>query len=309
MTARSVVRGLRHARRKDGICPGRAITVSETVMRLRDAGVSAPVINAEVMLTRLLGLKVIDLYAEKIDISVEDYELLGQMIARRADGEPLQYITGRACFYGNDIIVKKGVFIPRPETEVLVDIVVSYAEKGLLQAVNCHSLFLDLCTGSGNIAISLTKLLTNCKIIGSDISETAIKTARKNARHHGLSGRIVFMKADLLSLPCGYERAFDMIICNPPYIRYRDMEGLSCEVKREPVEALRGGIDGMDFYRRIVKASPAFLKDKGLIALEIPDKSSAQIEDIINDSGNFSEIRFFNDLNHVKRVVTARRKY
>jgi hypothetical protein len=94
MTARSVVRGLRHARRKDGICPGRAITVSETVMRLRDAGVSAPVINAEVMLTRLLGLKVIDLYAEKIDISVEDYELLGQMIARRA-GEV--YRRSRAC--------------------------------------------------------------------------------------------------------------------------------------------------------------------------------------------------------------------
>ena len=279
----------------------KTITVSQLASRLGDSGISSPVINAEIMLSHLLGLRAVDLYTNKISISLEDSELLEQMITRRINGEPLQYITGKTNFYGNDIVVREGVFIPRPETEILVDTVIAYVKTD-------ESLILDLCTGSGNIAISLTKSLTHCKIIASDISETALKVAGENARLNRVFDRIAFIKADLLSVPGAYRKAFDIIVCNPPYVRCSDTENFSNELRREPIKAFYGGTDGMDFYMRIAEDAPGFLKDNGLIALEIPDNSRLEVEDIIMSSENFSEIRFFSDLNNIERVVIARLK-
>lgn len=291
------------------------ITVLHVASRLSDHGVCSPKANAEAILSHLLGSKAIDLYTNTLMLSPADSKLLEQMINRRINGEPLQYITGRTNFYGNDIAVREGVFIPRPETEILVDTVIEYVKSSqysipnfALPAGRPQPLILDLCTGSGNIAISLTKSLTHCKIISSDISETALEAAQENVKRNEVSDRIVFIKSDFLSLPCEYKRAFDIIVCNPPYIRYCDMKNLSHEVKYEPVKALCGGVDGMDFYRRIVKDSPEFLKVNGLIALEIPDNSRLEVENIINDSGSFSNIKFFNDLNNIERVAIARSK-
>jgi len=291
------------------------ITVSQVASRLRNHGVCSPKVNAEAILSHLLGSKAIDLYTNTIMLSPADFKLLEQMISRRINGEPLQYITGRTYFYGNDIIVKEGIFIPRPETEILVDTVIEYVKSSQYPIPNSalpadmpQPLILDLCTGSGNIAISLTKSLTHCKIVSSDISEIALEMAQENAKRNEVSDRIVFIKSDFLSLSCEYKKAFDMIVCNPPYIRYCDMKNLSHEVKYEPVKALCGGSDGMDFYRRIVEDSPEFLKANGLIALEIPDNSRLEVENIINDSGSFSNIKFFNDLNNTERVAIARLK-
>jgi release factor glutamine methyltransferase len=334
----------------------KTVTVSQVVSRLRDAGICSPTANAEVMLSCLLDLRTVDLYTSTLELTKEEFLLLEQMITRRIDGEPIQHITGKMNFYGNDIIIKKGVFIPRPETEILVDAVIAYVQNYQLPITNYGSTsspslesirhfdiaqcgskcgeyiepprpgfvpslskdepsrakprdqlrILDLCTGSGNIAISLTKALTHCKIISSDISETALKTVTENAKINGVSDRIVCIKADFLSLPCEYKKTFDIIVCNPPYVRYADMKGLTIEVKQDPFTALCGGIDGMDFYRRIAEDSGEFLKDRGFIALEIPDNGSAEVKKIIDDSGNFSDIRFFNDLNGIKRVVTVR---
>jgi release factor glutamine methyltransferase len=292
----------------------RIVTVYEVASYMQSAGICSPVVNAEIMLSHLLGCKKVELYTKTLMLGPADYMLLEQMISKRIKGEPLQYITGKACFYGNDIIVRKGVFIPRPETEILVDTVVSMvtvkqsAANTEHRVPNTATLILDLCTGSGNVAISLTKLLTHCKIISSDISSAALETASENARHNKVDDRISFLKADLLSLPHVYKNAFDIIVCNPPYIRHSELAGLSSEVKHEPLEALHGGADGMDFYRRIVKDSPIFLKNKGFIALELPDNSRIDMEMIIKNSGSFSDIRFFNDLNNIERVVVARLK-
>jgi release factor glutamine methyltransferase len=286
------------------------VAVQDIASRLGCSGISSPVANAEIMLTHLLGVRVIDLYANTIMVSSEDYNSLQDMIMRRIDGEPLQYITGNVNFYGHDIIVRKGVFIPRPETEVLVDIVVKHARlirnarlrgKGKLR-------ILDLCTGSGNIAISLTKILPECKILSSDISDTALNIAKENAAIHSVFDRIEFIKADLLNMPQKYKGRFDIIACNPPYIVSGDMKYLAKEISREPIQALVGGEDGMDFYRRIIKYSPEFLKKNGMIILEIGDSKSMKIKEIIKNSAVFSQVEFSDDLNGIRRVAAARLK-
>jgi release factor glutamine methyltransferase len=284
------------------------VTVSQVVSRLNEAGICLPVVNAEIMLSCLLGLRTVDLYTNALNLTKEDSALLECMIARRINGEPVQYITGKTNFYGNDLIVRKGVFIPRPETEILVDKVINIILNTENRAPNTEHRILDLCAGSGNIAISLTKALTHCKIISSDISEAALSLVKENAEINKVSDRILCIKADFLSLPRRYKKTFDIIVCNPPYVRYADMESLAIEVKQDPFRALYGGIDGMDYYRRIAKHSGEFLKDKGLIALEIPDNSKLEVNRILNNSGNFADIRFFKDLNGIDRVVIAQLK-
>jgi release factor glutamine methyltransferase len=288
----------------------RQITVQDIASRLSRAGITSPDVNAEIMLTHLLGLRVVDLYTDEIILSPEDYNSLQDMITRRINGEPLQYITGNVNFYGHDIIVRKGVFIPRPETEILVEIVVKHARR-IIDAMpqskdRLH--ILDLCTGSGNIAISLTKILAECKIISSDISDFALNIAKENAAKHSVADRIEFVKADLFNMPQKYEAGFDIIVCNPPYIAYGDIKYLAKEISQEPMQALVGGKDGMDFYRRIIKYSPGFLKNNGRIILEIGDNNSLEIEQVIRNSDVFSEIEFSDDLNGIRRVVTARLK-
>jgi release factor glutamine methyltransferase len=286
------------------------IAVQDIASRLSRAGITSPDVNAEIMLTHLLGLRVVDLYTDKVILSPEDYNSLQDMITRRINGEPLQYITGNVNFYGHDIIVRKGVFIPRPETEVLVEIVVEHARR-IINAMpqgKDRLRILDLCTGSGNIAISLTKILAECKIISSDISDIALNIAKENAAKHSVSDRIEFVKADLFSLPEKYKAGFDIIVCNPPYITYCDIEHLSKEISQEPMQALAGGEDGMDFYRRIIKYSPGFLKNNGMIILEIGDNNNLGIEEVIRHSDTFSEIEFSDDLNGIRRVVAARLK-
>ena len=168
---------------------------------------------------------------------------------------PLQYIIGKEKFFGLDFIVNEDVFIPRPETEILVNTVLDTIDT-IRNTLN-HSLrsgsgqardtirILDLCTGTGNIAISLTKNTRNCKISASDISEKALDVARENARINGVHDLVDFVKSDLFSDISG---KFDIIVSNPPYIARYEFKTLQKEVLREPVLALDVGEDGLDFY-------------------------------------------------------------
>ena len=217
--------------------------------------------------------------------------------------EPIQYIEGRANFMGLDFIVNKDVFIPRPETELLVSEVLSPF------TIHPSPKILDLCTGCGNIAVSLARSLPDVEIVATDISQASLEVAKENAMRHGVEKNITFYKGDFFNfLPLEKREKFDIIVCNPPYVKKADFEWLQEEVRCEPRRALYGGEDGLDFYRRIVKDSPEFLKVNGLIALEIPDNSRLEVENIINDSGSFSNIKFFNDLNNIERVAIARSK-
>ena len=177
---------------------------------------------------------------------------------------PIQYVMGTTSFCGLEFLVDERVLIPRPETELLVETVIGIAgtkesDRGVVD-------ILDLCTGSGNIAISLTKSLTNCRIVASDVSSDALDVARRNAVRNGLCDKIDFVKSDIFN---GIDGQFDIIASNPPYIARYEFPTLQEEVLREPILALDGGEDGLDFYRRIVSAAPGYLKRGGSIVMEI----------------------------------------
>lgn len=214
---------------------------------------------------------------------------------------PIQYVMGRTEFCGHDFFVDESVLIPRPETEILVETAADLARSALRAAGSIE--ILDLCTGSGNIAISLTKSITDCKIIASDISPDAIRTARRNALRNGVYGRIEFVRSDLFS---GINGLFDIIVSNPPYVARHEFPGLQEEVMCEPAIAIDGGEDGLDYYRRIFASAGAHMKKDGLIVLEMGYGQCRAIEGIITGSGSFELIEVKKDFNGIDRIAIAR---
>lgn len=214
---------------------------------------------------------------------------------------PLQYIMGKEKFLGLDFMVSEHVLIPRPETEVLVDTVI-----GMLcspQSTVHSPRILDLGTGSGNIAISLTKNVPDCRIFASDISEKALEVARLNARLNDVSDNISFINSDLFEKISG---RFDYIVSNPPYIAQHEFETLQKEVLKEPMVALNGGADGLEFYRRIFNAVPQHLEHGGYCIMEIGFGQLPAVKDIIEKTKNFEFMEVIKDQYEIDRVVVAR---
>jgi len=214
---------------------------------------------------------------------------------------PIQYVMGHQQFYGLDLVVDDNVLIPRPETEILVDVTIDIAYSLKLTANSLN--ILDIGTGSGNIAIALTKNIPDCKIIASDISDDALEVARLNARRHDVSDRIQFKRSDLFE---NLEGKFDIIVSNPPYIAKFEFETLEKEVLMEPRIALAGGNDGLDFYRRIVASSVKYLKPGGYLLFEIGFGQKKDICAIIEKEGIFKVIKVMIDHNEIDRIVEAR---
>ena len=222
---------------------------------------------------------------------------------------PIQYIIGHTEFCGLDFIVNEDVLIPRPETELLVEEAAGLVNGLAGQRASALSV-LDLCTGSGAIAVALiyrlrstlTKHPIDCKIVASDISGHALEVARLNAGRHGVSGRIKFIESDLFGNICG---KFDVVISNPPYIADFEFETLPKEVLKEPRIALHGGDDGLDFYRRIIHDAPGYLKPGGCIILEIGFGQFGEIKKII-EAGAFKVVEVKKDFNGIDRVIIAR---
>lgn len=181
-------------------------------------------------------------------------------VERMKQGEPLGYILGEWYFYGLTFLLNRDCLIPRPETEHLVEYLIGNLPK--------NAFFLDLCTGSGCIAVSVLKHRPDCKALAADLSEGALAMAKKNAEMNGVSDRIAFLRADILKeiiLPGDP----DAIASNPPYIRRDVIPSLSEQVRREPVLALDGGEDGLIFYRRLVNDYFPKLKKGAFLAVEI----------------------------------------
>jgi release factor glutamine methyltransferase len=212
---------------------------------------------------------------------------------------PLQYIIGKEKFFGLDFMVNEHVLIPRPETEVLVEAALDVIR--LIDSADCMRI-LDLCTGSGNIAISLIKNAAYCKIVASDISGDAIAIAKENARLNGVFEKIIFTKSDLF---CDIEDRFDLIVSNPPYIARCEFETLQKEVLKEPVLALYGGIDGLDFYRRIFLEAPRYLKHGGYCIVEIGFGQLPAVKDIIEKTKEFKLVETRIDQYGIDRVIVA----
>ncbi|PIP67736.1 MAG: protein-(glutamine-N5) methyltransferase, release factor-specific [Candidatus Omnitrophica bacterium CG22_combo_CG10-13_8_21_14_all_43_16] len=253
-------------------------------------------VEAEMLLEFLFNCEKLDLYVRDFIINKTIEELYDMLASRRLNGESVQHITGRAEFMGLDFIVTKDVLIPRPETEILVN--------EILGAGFIAPKILDLCTGSGNIAVSLAKSMPQAEIIATDISENALKIAEKNAVLHQASAGIKFYKGNLFNaLMFAKNPKFDIIVCNPPYIKEAEIPFLQKEVRSEPLIALNGGKDGLDFYRDIAKESRKFLRKGSSILLEMGFGQREAIEDIFLSYNIFSIYRVIRDFSGIERAI------
>ncbi|MEI8176776.1 MAG: peptide chain release factor N(5)-glutamine methyltransferase [Candidatus Omnitrophota bacterium] len=258
--------------------------------------------DAEILLSYMLRMNRAELYADQIALPTEKIRRYERLVKERFGSRPLQYILGSVEFMGLDMIVDEGALIPRPETELLVKQSVAIINKIRQPAGFAGVRVLDLCTGCGVVAISLTKIISDCKIMSSDISPEALDLARRNARVHCVSDRITFLHSDL------FERmpavTYDLIIANPPYIASAEIARLQPELRFEPRQALDGGPDGLAIHRRIIAEAPAHLAANGYVALEIGHDQAGAIESLFLNRG-FDNIEHILDDNNIKRVVTA----
>jgi release factor glutamine methyltransferase len=257
-------------------------------------------LDAEILLLNLLGKGIAWLMAHsEEELSGEQAAHYLKLIERRFNGEPIQYITGRAEFYGLPFRVTPDVLIPRPETEHLVEQTLAFAARFQAPRV------VDVGTGSGAIAIALAHHLPNATITAIDISAAALPIARENAKLNGVSHRIGFLEGDLLGPVAGEQ--FDIVVSNPPYVPLADHDSLAVEVRdHEPALALFAGGDGLDIYRRLIPAAFAVLVPRGHVALEIGFGQSPAIGELLAASG-FTGIEFVRDLQGIPRVGLARR--
>jgi release factor glutamine methyltransferase len=246
----------------------------------------------ELFLTHILECTRVDLLINKPTLNPSQEKKFEEFRARRAKGEPLQYILGKWDFCGLEFNVDPRVLVPRPETEVMVEAAIKrFKGRDIL----------DLGTGSGNIAVALAHFLPYSQVTTVDISIEAIVVAMANAQRHGVESRIQFISSDMTDYLQDSHGKFDLIISNPPYITTLQMKYLPIDVKREPALALDGGIDGLDFYRGIIKYSPPLLRKGGCLMMEFGDGQGGQIQSLARSS--FSKIEVLKDLAGKDRII------
>ena len=276
----------------------------EAMELLKKYGIEDANREAEIIITNCLGIDRMVLYRDDIEISKEELERIDEFLKRRSEREPLQYILGNVDFYGLKIKVGKGVLIPRPETEILAEITIETVKREALSMLR----ILDLCTGSGCLAIALAKEFPAAKVYGTDISNVAIQYSEKNARTNRI-GNVTFLEGSLFepikrlpAVDCPLFN-FDLIVSNPPYIKRKEIKNLQLEIKNwEPVEALDGGEDGLDYYRNIIPESKGYLKKGGYLILEIGANQSEEVRTIAKDAG-FVDVSLIKDYAEIERII------
>ena len=266
----------------------------------------------ESILTHILQCRPIDLVLNKPALTVSQEEQFKDYKRRRSAGEPLQYILGTCNFMGLELTVNPSVLIPRPETEQLVDAALKLLHLSSPNVfVGDLVRILDLGTGSGNIAIALAKFVPQSQIVSVDISAKALETARANARAHLVEDHIKFVKADILGedviLSVAKNLKFDLIISNPPYIPTNQLSSLPQDVQEEPVRALDGGEDGLNFYRIIIKYTPHLLRSGACLMMEFGDGQAEAIKKLMETQKVFSSIEIIKDLAGRDRIISVKR--
>lgn len=293
---------------------GEALTVLEVLRRaqgyLAGYGVSTPRLDAEVLLGHVLGMDRVHLYVNfDRPMSQDELARYRKLIADRARRIPVAYLTGEKEFMGMAFLVGRGVLIPRPDTEILVERAVEMLKELLGEAEDRPpALVADIGTGSGAVAVSIARLVKGVKVIASDISPDALKYARANVERHGVEDRVVLVLGDLfdpVDRALGPGEKLAAVVSNPPYIPSSAIDTLSPEVaKAEPRHALDGGSDGLAFYRKLAFGAHERLISRGIIALEIGYDQGAAVSRLLEGAG-FSNVGVHKDLAGLDRVVTG----
>lgn len=272
--------------------------LNQAVIMLKNENIDAPKNKARMLLQATLkkSREYLMIYDNK-EVENIDRDRYIKNVKRLILGEPLQYITGIQEFMKLNFLVTKDVLIPRPDTEILVEEVIRKAEN------ISNPVILDLCTGSGAIAVSLAKYIKNVHICAVDISSKALEIAKKNAELNGVKNNIEFIESNLFDKI--KERKFDIIVSNPPYIETETIKTLSKDVQSEPKIALDGGKDGLDFYRKIADSGSKYLNRQGYICLEIGYNQRIAVRQILENKKRYVNINCIKDLCGNDRVIIA----
>ncbi len=281
-------------------------TYNEIYIRVRNAlrehGVEASAIEARIIVACAAGKTTAQLVRDlRLYVGDEIAETAEAMLARRLTGEPVAYITGQWEFYGIPLEITRDVLIPRVDTEVLVDTAVAS-----LRGRKMDARILDLCSGSGCIGCAIAEVMPKSRVVLADISPEAMALARRNVERNGLQGRVSFLPADVMQPPPIMTGSFDLVVSNPPYIPTVDIFTLDPSVRDyEPVWALDGGEDGLDFYRAILKGWKQVLRQGGQLMFEVGEEQAGAVKDLMLMSG-FYDAAVVPDTRGVERVVTAK---
>jgi release factor glutamine methyltransferase len=268
--------------------------------------VDSPRLSAELLLGTVLGMKRIELYTRFSEIVGEEQRgRLRELVKRAGEHEPVGYLVGRIEFYSLEFEISRDCMIPRPETELLVERAIEF-----LRGRDGEQHICDLCTGCGCIAVAIARNFAFCRIIATDISDKALEAASRNVAKHGVGQRVRLLQGDLFDaiVPELDVRRFDLVVCNPPYVSAGEYEKLERGVRDyEPREAIYGGADGLDAYRRIIGRVGDFLKADGALMLEIGYAQGQAVRALLEQSGLFGEIRIEKDLSNNDRIATAKK--
>ncbi len=266
---------------------------------LREKKFDFPEKEAEEIICHILKIDRIKLYTLNPSLNRKSLEMIDKFVKRRLTREPLQYLIGECSFFNLKIKVGEGVLIPRPETEVLVEEFLKIARENKENA-----LLLDLCTGSGCIALAIAKNLPTLKVIGIDISKKALEFAQENKRINNIKNAY-FLVGDLFS-PLR-KKSFFWITANPPYVKTHEIATLQPEIRDyEPKIALNGGEKGIFYYEKILQDAPDYLINKGYIFLEIGKNQAPIIKDFAYKK-SFEVLKIVKDLAGIERVVILKR--
>lgn len=269
------------------------------VSELEKCGNDSPVADVDYILAHLLGFKKSDIvFGDKL-VDVNQKKLFDNALLRLTSGEPVQYVVGGCEFMSLWFEVNSSTLIPRSDTEILVELLIDTAKTR--DELNIF----EIGTGSGCIAVSLAHYLPKARIVSADISTEALNTAGKNADRLGVADKCEFVQCDIMKEFPAFDKLPDIVVSNPPYIPHNDIAGLEDKVKlHEPLSALDGGCDGLDFYRRIAEDVP--MSADGILAFEV---GIGQAQDVVKImSGRFYNIEIHRDIAGIERVVTGRLK-
>ena len=272
--------------------------LQSTTAYFKKRKIDSPRLNAEHLLAHALGRKRLELYLDfERELAEPELAPLRELVRRRGEGEPLQHLLGTVEFCGHIFLCDKRALVPRPETEELVELLISNFQFPI-----SNFRVLDVGTGSGVIALALAKEFPEAKISGVDISEDALALARENAERLGLNDRVRFKKSDLLQ---DIGETFDLIVANLPYIAAQDRHTLSREVLRDPKVALFAGAQGDELVRALIDQAPVRLRPGGMLALEIGIGQSEALLSILAEK-KYRDIYSKNDYSGRPRFLFAR---